>query len=120
MLLQPLAENAVIHGLENRREGTLYISAHTQADDLLVVVQDDGEGMSPERLAAIRRRLEEEAPDGGQIGLRNIHRRIRLSCGEKYGLMIDSSPQGGTKVTVRLPAGGAARAGEEEAACTGC
>ena len=120
MLLQPLAENAVIHGLENRREGTLYISAHTQEDDLLVIVQDDGEGMSPERLDDIRRMLEEETPDSGQIGLRNIHRRIRLSCGEKYGLTIDSAPRSGTKVTVRLPAGRAAQAGEEETVCTGC
>lgn len=120
MLLQPLAENAVIHGLENRREGTLYISAHTQEDDLLVIVQDDGEGMSPERLDDIRRMLEEETPDSGQIGLRNIHRRIRLSCGEKYGLTIDSAPRSGTKVTVRLPAGRAAQAEEEETVCTGC
>ena len=122
MLLQPLAENAVIHGLENRREGTLYISAHTQEDDLLVVVQDDGEGMSPKRLEEIRRLLEmeKEAPEGGQIGLRNIHRRIRLSCGEKYGLTIDSAPQSGTKVTVRLPAEREQKAGEEEVACTGC
>ena len=120
MLLQPLAENAVIHGLENRREGTLYISAHTQEDDLLVIVQDDGEGMSPERLDDIRRMLEEETPDSGQIGLRNIHRRIRLSCGEKYGLTIDSAPRSGTKGTVRLPAGRAAQAEEEETVCTGC
>lgn len=120
MLLQPLAENAVIHGLENLREGTLYISAHAQEDDLLVIVQDDGEGMDPERLEEIRRLLAEEAPEGGQIGLRNIHRRIRLSCGEQYGLTIDSAPRSGTKVTVRLPAKAAERPGEEETVCTGC
>ncbi len=120
MLLQPLAENAVIHGLENRREGTLYISAHTQGDDLLVIVQDDGEGMTPERLAEVRRLLETESPDGVQIGLSNIHRRIRLSCGEEYGLTIDSAPWSGTKVTLRLPAMAAPRRGEEETACTGC
>lgn len=120
MLLQPLAENAVIHGLENRNEGTLYISAHTHEGDLLVTVQDDGEGMRPERLDEIRRLLEEETPDCGQIGIRNIHRRIRLSCGEKYGLTIDSAPQSGTKVTVRLPAGHAKQPVEEERACTGC
>ena len=95
-------------------------SAHTQEEDLLVIVQDDGEGMRPERLDEIRRALEEEAPDSGQIGLRNIHRRIRLSCGEKYGLTIDSAPRSGTKVTVRLPAGRAAQAGEEATVCTGC
>jgi two-component system, sensor histidine kinase YesM len=120
MLLQPLAENAVIHGLENKEEGTLYIGAHTEENVLLVVVQDDGEGMDAERLEEIRNSLDSEAPEGGQIGLRNIHRRIRLSCGSAYGLTIDSAPGSGTKVTVRLPIKRAEEPQKEETSCTEC
>ena len=104
MLLQPLAENAIIHGLENRQEGTLYISARREGNDLLVVVQDDGEGMPAERLREIKRLLEDPARDAQHIGLSNIHHRIRLSYGEGYGLSLESEPKSGTKVTVRLPA----------------
>ena len=120
MLLQPLAENAVIHGLENKEEGTLYIGAHTEENVLLVVVQDDGEGMDAERLEEIRNSLDSEATEGGQIGLRNIHRRIRLSCGAAYGLTIDSAPGSGTKVTVRLPIKRAEEPQKEETSCTEC
>ena len=104
MLLQPLAENSVCHGLENCQGGTLYISASRTEDALRVIVQDDGEGMSEERLTEIRQQLENaDTDESKQIGLRNIHRRIRLSCGEQYGLTIDSAPNAGTKVTVLLP-----------------
>ncbi len=120
MLLQPLVENAVIHGLENKEEGTLYIGAHTEENALLVVVQDDGEGMDAEQLGEIRNSLDNEAPESGQIGLRNIHRRIRLSCGALYGLTIDSAPGSGTKVTVRLPIKRAEESQKEETSCTGC
>ncbi len=120
MLLQPLAENAVIHGLENKEEGTLYISAHTEKNDLLITVQDDGEGMNAERLEEIRGSLDSEVQEGGQIGLRNIHRRIRLSCGAPYGLTIDSAPGSGTKVTVRLPVRYAEETQKEETSCIGC
>ncbi len=120
MLLQPLAENAVIHGLENKEEGTLYISAHIEENDLLVTVQDDGEGINAERLEEIRCSLDGEVPEGGQIGLRNIHRRIRLSCGAAYGLTIDSAPDSGTKVAVRLPVRYAEEAQKEETSCIEC
>ncbi len=120
MLLQPLAENAVIHGLENKEEGTLYISAHIEENDLLVTVQDDGEGINAERLEEIRCSLDSEVSEGGQIGLRNIHRRIRLSCGTAYGLTIDSAPDSGTKVTVRLPVRYAEEAQKEETSCIEC
>ncbi len=113
MLLQPLAENAVCHGLENCQGGTLYISASRTEDDLRVIVQDDGEGMSEERLNGIRQQLESaDADESRQIGLLNIHRRIRLSCGEKYGLTIDSALHCGTKVMVLLPVAEAKEAQE--------
>ncbi len=60
--------------------------------------------MSEERLTEIRQQLENaDTDESKQIGLRNIHRRIRLSCGEQFGLTIDSAPNAGTKVTVLLP-----------------
>ena len=117
MLLQPLAENAIIHGLEDRQEGTLYISARKEQSDLLITVQDDGTGIPPERLRDIQRQLDDPPKDARHVGLSNIHQRIRLSFGEAYGLALESAPQGGTKVIVRLPVLQPAK--KEENACTG-
>ena len=115
MLLQPLTENAVVHGLENRLEGgTVYISARQEGETLLISVMDDGKGIVPEQLAEVQRILTSPDPATQKLGLANIHQRIRLSCGSEYGLSIESSPGKGTKITVRLPVQ-LEHPGEEEA-----
>lgn len=111
MSLQPLLENVVNHGLE-MSENDIHIQViGRQEEDLAVfVVQDDGVGMSRERLMEVRRMLaESKRPEGaerrrtGGIGLSNINGRIKLFYGEEYGLQIDSEENVGTVVRMNIP-----------------
>ena len=103
--LQPLVENALYHGIKNRRGGGAITVGAREEDDLLILyVRDDGIGMSAERLAQIREGLTEQAPEKSAIyGLYNVNERIRLDFGEEYGLSIDSEEGTGTTVEIRLP-----------------
>ncbi|MEG1639341.1 MAG: sensor histidine kinase [Ruthenibacterium sp.] len=106
MLLQPVLENSIVHGLtcvENG--GILWVGGKCENDNMLLTVQDNGKGMSAETLAQIRAQLNAAVPhDGsGHIGLENVHRRIRLRYGAPYGVEITSEPNQGTRVVLRLP-----------------
>ncbi|WP_251035449.1 sensor histidine kinase [Paenibacillus sp. ISL-20] len=112
MILQPIVENAVYHGLERMDQGgrlqvTGSIGAH---GDVCFQITDTGKGMEPEQLASLQAKLSmaspEPAPDGQpatSIGLSNIHNRLRLLFGEGYGIAIESQLGHGTTVTVRIP-----------------
>ena len=106
-ILQPVVENAILHGLVERQEkGMLTISAREEGGCLLIGVADDGVGMDAEQVAALRAYMErEDEPEEkvGSIGLRNVNRRLQLACGREYGLSIESSPGKGCSVTFRLP-----------------
>lgn len=102
-VLQPLVENAVLHGIERKSGvGQVLIHAEERAGDLILTVVDNGAGFElPPDEALVPR------PAGGghhaHIGLYNVQERIRLRYGEGYGLFIESKPGAGTKVEVRLP-----------------
>lgn len=99
LFLQPLIENAILHGFKDMEEGGLIeIEGARRGDELVFAVCDNGGGIPPETLLTI---LDDERC--GRIGLQNVHRRIRLMYGEAYGLSIESAPGRGTRVTVRLP-----------------
>ena len=105
--LQPLVENAIYHGVKERRgHGSIRVDA-TRRDGMLVLrVWDDGAGMSVEKLAEVRAHLNaahspEEVSSG--YGVRNVHERIQLSFGARYGLRFESSPNEGTTVEVLHP-----------------
>lgn len=107
MLLQPVVENAVSHGLaaklvEPSESARLYINIYRQEDDLLLEVTDNGVGMSPEEIDAIL--CSESDSTTEKIGLRNISERVKLLYGEAYGLSVTSQKGLFTTVTVRLPA----------------
>ena len=106
LLLQPIVENAIVHGLENvDAVGHLTISVQTQSDLLLIRIRDNGDGMSAEELQALRERIRNHDPeDTHSIGLYNIDQRIHLLYGEEYGLEVESVLHEGTCVTLRLPA----------------
>ncbi|MFB9329354.1 sensor histidine kinase [Paenibacillus aurantiacus] len=106
--LQPIIENAIVHGLERRRgSGQLTVSTEVEGTLMRIVVRDDGAGMDEERLAAIRSRLAapSDTLDMDHIGIKNVHDRIRYYFGERYGLDIYSAPGEGTRVVIRVPAG---------------
>lgn len=94
LILQPLVENAVTHGV-TRRVGSsrVTIRSWVEEHEVVVAVEDDGVGMDP---AAIRR-------NGGGIGMRNVQRRLTGLFGPQYGLVVRSPETGGTVVEVHLP-----------------
>ncbi|TYB44257.1 histidine kinase [Actinomadura chibensis] len=105
--LQPLVENAVRHGLQDRSEpGLITIVAEDAGSDCVISVEDDGIGMEPED---VRRLLAGEGRGGSDdgetagIGLANVDGRLRQVYGDEYGLAVETGPGAGTKVTVRVP-----------------
>ncbi|MBQ9010553.1 MAG: sensor histidine kinase [Clostridia bacterium] len=114
LVLQPLVENAIYHGIKERRGGgKITVSGREEAGMMVFRVTDNGTGMSPERLSALRQCLADgtdipHAPEfpghsGSGFGLRNVDQRIRLYYGQPEGLQIESGRQG-TTVTFRVPA----------------
>lgn len=105
LLLQPIVENAVSHGLEGVNEhGCITISIATRGADLAITIADNGAGMDSETLAVLRDQVIHHDPnDTRSIGLFNINQRIQLLYGEAYGLSIDSSPGEGTTVCLLIP-----------------
>ena len=110
MILQPLVENCFEHGLAERAgRWVVTIRAAVAGDDLCLTVVDNGVGIPAEKLEQIRAALEsgtDSSLRGAEhIGLTNVNARIRLMFGgEDYGLTIDSDPETGTSITVRLRA----------------
>ncbi|MNB97534.1 Sensor histidine kinase YpdA [compost metagenome] len=101
--LQPIVENAVQHGLRQKGRGTVGITVERRADRLAVTVYDDGIGMSREILSQIQRNLEDPGTPSKNVGLKNVHERIRTSFGEEYGLTVSSREHIGTSVTLLFP-----------------
>ena len=112
LLLQPIIENAFIHGLERKPGvGCITCRLFTENHQLKIVVKDDGLGMEKERLEKLVASLEnsKSTEKVSRVGLRNIYERIKIYYGEAYGITIVSERDKGTKVTVTLPI-----VGEEE------
>ncbi|QJD87345.1 cache domain-containing sensor histidine kinase [Cohnella herbarum] len=108
LLLQPIVENSVIHGI--RKAGTIKVIILPSGDNLSIAVEDNGSGMTEEELTALIERLETSSnrlrskTDGGShIGLANVCHRIKSFYGEAFGLTIVSSEGLGTKVTITIP-----------------
>lgn len=107
-LLQPLVENAIMHGMKNQEErGVIEITGYRTGDGTKFTVRDNGVGIPARKLEEIWAHLAaapEEEENGDMFALRNINRRIRLYYGESYGLHIFSTEGSGTVVEVFLPA----------------
>ncbi|OAS17927.1 two-component sensor histidine kinase [Paenibacillus oryzisoli] len=112
MTLQPIVENALYHGLKNKRgKGLIRITAKIEdGHNFLIVVEDNGKGITEDRLHQLRKDLmEPHTPKetgnevSGGFGLHNVHRRIRLYYGEAYGVQVDSIEGEGTIVIIRIP-----------------
>jgi two-component system, LytTR family, sensor kinase len=95
MLLQPLVENSIKHGLSSKVEGgTIRLSARRTADRLHMEVEDDGVGIPEERLATLL--------DRG-IGVSNVNERLKVLFGNEYRMWIDSQPGRGTRIEIEVP-----------------
>lgn len=111
LMLQPLVENSIYHGMEFMDgDGEIEIKAFCREGDLYFTVRDNGLGMTKECVDSL---LDPSMPvtsqqdgssKGSGIGVRNVNDRIKLYFGEEYGLIIKSEPDVGTEITIHLPA----------------
>ena len=107
LILQPLVENAIVHGMDECDNGHIYIAAIRERDDevkrdvLKISVQDDGKGISDEMMCA----LNNDDPETlkGHLGLNNVNTIIRLYYGKEFGIMAVRPDAGGTVMIVTLP-----------------
>ena len=106
-ILQPIVENAIMHGIsEMTSSGTLEISIYNEDEYMMIQVADDGVGMSKEKAEELNQYInspENHKDRRKSIGVRNVNQRIKLSCGEKYGLTVESEPYRGSTVILKLP-----------------
>ncbi len=106
LLIQPLVENAIYHGIKNRRAlGLVQVEAREAEGRLQVSVRDNGMGMDEERLAQVRSALTEDEPAAGQVGygLYSVDQRIKLHYNQAEGLVITSEQGRGTTVSFSVP-----------------
>jgi two-component system, sensor histidine kinase YesM len=105
MLLQPIVENAIVHGIENKLgRGLVCVSIHKEQQSVRIEVSDNGNGIEPSHLREIEASLaDEEDRPAARIGLRNVHHRTQLYYGEDYGVHVSSERGAGTTVAIRLP-----------------
>ena len=101
LALQPLVENAVRHGLGSKPSGgTITITAENAGNECVIIVEDDGIGMDPARL---HEDLADAHQSGAHVGLGNVDDRMRSTFGDDFGLVVDTAPGQGMKITLRVP-----------------
>jgi two-component system sensor histidine kinase YesM len=108
MSLQPIVENAIIHGIEETQEdATIYIKSFLQGDDYKIEITDSGSGMNEDQVELLRKKISGEVQvhggSGNGIGLKNVQDRIHMRFGKEYGLKLSSKEGLFTKVTLLLP-----------------
>lgn len=106
LLLQPVVENAFVHGLEDKKGGgKIDVIISEVLGKLRVIIQDNGIGMPPEKCEELNKSIHNMGIEsiGNSIGLCNVHHRIVLYYGREYGINVESEPNVGTKVYITLP-----------------
>ena len=105
LLLQPVVENAFIHGLEEKKEkGTIIINIFKKEHNLIIEINDNGVGIKSEKLREINEKLILYMDSNGKsIGMINVNQRIKIHYGKEYGLSIESEFGKGTKAKLSLP-----------------
>jgi two-component system sensor histidine kinase YesM len=109
LILQPLVENAIYHGIKNKREGgTIIVRAKfNNAKEVILEVEDNGIGFTPDKLRQLEAELADDSGDIRQesgFGIGNVNQRIKLYYGKQYGLSVRSEYQTGTCVSFVIPA----------------
>lgn len=111
-IIQPIVENAVIHGIEDYTDkGCINVSGYTMDNCLIFKIEDNGKGIEAQDLEVLRRHInnhsqaenKEASETHAHIGIENVNQRIKIIYGEEYGLNIESEYSKGTKVTIKLP-----------------
>ncbi|MFC4388789.1 histidine kinase [Gracilibacillus marinus] len=106
LLIQPIVENAIIHGLEQKEEpGYIIVSMIEEDRQIVIEVKDNGIGMSKETLQEVNQKINDVdyQSNGNRIGLHNVQQRLRLLYGEEYYIHIESIQGLGTTMTINIP-----------------
>ena len=108
MSLQPIIENAIIHGIEELADDTtIYVKGIAEGDSCSIEITDNGRGMDEEQLQTLRKKIsgeiKTEGGSGNGIGLKNVQDRIRMAYGDGYGIEVAAMEGCYTKVYVRIP-----------------
>ena len=106
LTLQPIVENALYHGIKNKRgRGMIRVTGKADGDDIVFTVEDNGRGMTEEELARLRRLIsgEESSDDQRGFGMANVEKRLEMLYGSDYGMTVKSEYDKGTEVTVKIP-----------------
>lgn len=99
--LQPIIENAIYHGINGLvDDGEITVSVKGEGEDIVFTVADNGSGMSEEQIEAI---MSKDRSDHAGIGIKNVNDRLKIYFGGSYGITIDSVPDEGTQVHIRMP-----------------
>ena len=107
LMLQPLVENAIYHGMEFMDgDGEILVRAFLEEGELIFTISDNGLGMTEEQVNGLLKEntVHASSKRGSGIGVKNVNERIRLYFGEQYGLSIESEPDEGTTIWIHLPA----------------
>lgn len=107
LILQPILENAIYYGvgdMDKDEDPRIVVRGWKQEQDIYIAVSDNGIGMRREDVENILTGNQKAIKHGSGVGLINVHTRIRLMFGKKYGLIVESEPDEGTTVTIHLPA----------------
>lgn len=105
LVVQPLVENAIVHGLETKMGvGTLRLTGRLDGNDIYLEIYDNGGGIDPQKIDRI---FQEQPPEDSagreSIGIINVHRRLKLYYGEPYGLHVESKPGCYTRIQLHIP-----------------
>jgi two-component system sensor histidine kinase YesM len=105
-ILQPVVENALIHGIRpDQEDNQLIIKGMLRGSDIVIEIEDNGSGIEVDKLLAIQTELSRhDIKDSGSLGLLNVHQRLRLFYGPEYGMQIHNNAHKGVTITLRLPA----------------
>jgi len=104
MSLQPLVENACIHGIQAIKEvGKVHIEICASGEQLVVTVEDNGKGMTPDRLDEVLRHIRDSEKINSCIGICNVYRRLKLYYGDEVYFSIESKIDSGTRVSFAIP-----------------
>ena len=105
LIIQPLLENAIYYGVQDLGgDGEIHVRGYKQGGDIYIVVKDNGLGMPQEEANLLLTGSEKVHKHGSGVGVFNVHRRIQIRYGERYGLTFKSEPDEGCEVTIHLPA----------------
>ena len=107
LILQPLVENAIKHGIGDNTGCTIEVRVFLEGESLVMTVRDDGMGILPDKLRSVQQALRESQPphpdEISGLALKSVNRRIRLLCGAEWGITIDSEMEEYTCVRIALP-----------------